>query len=590
MKFTVYADVAQPFDYVEIRLFSKRNDPISRDSDVREEDPSKDSRRFAHAFDGMYNLDYLFPVVDIRLNGDMQGVALFEHVIGGWYKINPMFHPQKHRLHEQNILQTNELENWENWLLVGEPNARCTGFYLRKQLTACTEHICEEFETISDFWSGHWEVVSVSGETETLLATQTLSLDSPNKVTSPKSCELNEENLRISLNNSLRYLLDSIDHTPNSPMCGGLNLFYDRDAATYRQKYWLWTYAPAIQAMVRAADCSECAERFGAKNLLESARGMADVAVRHQMEDKDHPANGLVLCRYDYSVFTSHGYDSKYSPADGLMLAGIGMLPLYKKTADLKYLNFCKKMADATGDLLELDTVIQQDYYPMMESWKTNTVNESGFGMEGLADLYLITKDEKYKAIGKKYIDQLIAVLEDDCGLWAKNYFRHSGRIDPNDYLTRGMAWAMMGLTSAYRMTGDTRYLDKSKTMAKSLMDNQMEDGSWSFYYDQGARGAEKYGISEKGTAAWCYLFYRMYHMTGEQMYLDTARKALKWLMKEQYMGSDVQGQGGIYARTPQSGVVSRAYFALSCSYTVSFFALSVLEELDLLQKKRRQP
>jgi hypothetical protein len=73
-----------------------------------------------------------------------------------------------------------------------------------------------------------------------------------------------------------------------------------------------------------------------------------------------------------------------------------------------------------------------------------------------------------------------------------------------------------------------------------------------------------------------------MYGMTGEQKYLNTARAALNWLINNQYLEADAQGRGGIPAETPQSGVVFRSFFKLSCSYTVSFFALGLLEELKL--------
>lgn len=585
MKIKITEEFKKQYDCVELRLYSERNSPVCRDSDVREEDPNKDFKLFARAFDGMYNMDYLFPVVDIRMDDDMDGVLLFSHVVGGWYKVNPMFYPEKHQINTVNIIPAKQLEEWENWIYFAEPNCCCEGFYIRKQITETNERLDYEFDTLSNGWSGYVEIVGVVNDEEEIINKQKVTLDAAIKMNEVKKDDLSEENLLTALNNSLQYLLDSMDQNPRSPMYRGLNLFYDYDAKTYRQKYWLWTYAPAIQTFIRAADLPACQKLFGSVQLLGAAKDLGDLAVKYQELDIEKPYCGMTLCRYDYSIFHLEGYDSKYSPADGLMLAGIGMIPLYDKTGDINYFNFCKQMVEATGELLKMDTVIQQDYYPVMEAWKTNTVNEAGFGMEGIAELYRMTGDAEYLKIGKKYIDQLIDYLENEDGLWDKNFFRHSGRIDRNDFLTRGMAWAMMGITSAYRMSGEETYLQKSKKMAQSLMNHQLSDGSWSFYYNQ---GTERYGVSEKGTAAWCYLFYRMYHMTQEKQYLDTARKALGWLINNQDSGSDVQGHGGIAARTPQSGVVSRAFFKLSCSYTVGFFALALLDELDRLKSLQR--
>lgn len=583
MKIQITETINKQYDYIEIRLYSERNIPVCRDSDVREEDPNKDFKRFSRAFDGMYNMDYLFPVVDIKMDEEMEGVMLFSHTIGGWYKVNPMFYPQKHKIKAINVIPAKQLEEWENWIYFSEPNCRCEGFYIRKQITEFNEQLNCEFDTLSNGWNGEAAIIGVINEREEVISKRTISVASVKKQTAVQRNNLEEGNLLTALNNSLQYLLDSMDQNPNSPMYRGLNLFYDYDAKTYRQKYWLWTYAPAIQTFVRAMDIPVCEKKYGKDCLLAAARDLGNLVVRYQELDEEKPYHGLVLCRYDYSVFNLEGYDSKYSPADGLMLAGIGLLPLYQKTKDRKYLNFCKTMVNATGELLKLDSIIQQDYYPIMESWKTNTVNEAGFGMEGIADLYQLTGDERYLKIGKVYIDQLIEYLENEDGLWDKNYFRHSQKVDKNDFLTRGMAWAMMGVTSAYRMSGEETYLEKSKVMAQSLMEHQLPDGSWAFYYNQ---GPEVYGVSEKGTAAWCYLFYRMYHMTQDKEYLDTARKALTWLINNQYYDSDIQGHGGIPARTPQSGVVSRAFYKLSCSYTVGFFSLALLEELSISKDK----
>jgi len=579
MEFHVSIQVSENYDIVELRVYSQRNQVISKDSDANDKDPNKNAKLFARAFDGMYNTDLLFPVLDIVMDAGMQGVLTFDHTMGGWYKVNPMFDQQKYPIMPVNIIPAEKLEWWENWIYYSEPNSKVRSFYIRKQWEGSVSLVEQTFRTFSNGWSGRVEAYGISGESEVLLEKIPIELVPVIKIAAVNKDDLSRSNLVNTLQNSIGYLFDSIDENPDSPMYRGMNLFYDYDAKTYRQKYWLWTYAPSIQSFIRAMDIPECAEHFGKEVLLSKAQGLGDVAVAYQELDASKPHYGLMLCRYDFSVFNMEGYDSKYSPADGLMLAGIGMLPLYQKTGDERYLNFVKVMVEATGEILKLDTIVQQDYYPVMESWKTNTVNESGFGMEGIADLYQLTQEESYREIGETYIEQLIAYLENEEGLWDKNYFRHSDLIDPNDFLTRGMAWAMMGITSAYRMNENPVYLEKSRVMARSLIDFQQEDGSWSFYCNQ---SPDINGVSEKGTAAWCYLFYRMYRMTQESVYLETARKALKWLLNNQYYKEDVQGHAGIPAQTPHSGVLYRAFYKISCSYTVSFFTMAILEELEL--------
>lgn len=142
--------------------------------------------------------------------------------------------------------------------------------------------------------------------------------------------------------------------------------------------------------------------------------------------------------------------------------------------------------------------------------------------------------------------------------------------------LVRGLAWAMEGLLVAARLLPESGYLKQAQKLA------QHETGYWSFLFD---KPVEEVGISEKGTAAWSLLFYRLYHATGEEQYLTTARKALGWLIDNQYLGRDPDAYGSVVGCSPHSGVVYRPWFNLSCTYTSGFFGLAALEELKLSAK-----
>jgi hypothetical protein len=63
---------------------------------------------------------------------------------------------------------------------------------------------------------------------------------------------------------------------------------------------------------------------------------------------------------------------------------------------------------------------------------------------------------------------------------------------------------------------------------------------------------------------------------------LAAARKALQWLIDNQYIGPDPDGFGSVIGCSPHSGVVYRNWFNLSCTYTSGFFGLAALEELKL--------
>ena len=67
----------------ELRIYSDRNEPIVKESDASPEDPGGESRLYGTKYEGMFNFNYLFPVVDFEYDETMEGVLLFEDVFYG---------------------------------------------------------------------------------------------------------------------------------------------------------------------------------------------------------------------------------------------------------------------------------------------------------------------------------------------------------------------------------------------------------------------------------------------------------------------------------------------------------------------------
>ena len=99
----------------------------------------------------------------------------------------------------------------------------------------------------------------------------------------------------------------------------------------------------------------------------------------------------------------------------------------------------------------------------------------------------------------------------------------------------------MMGLLASHRMMAEDRYLEQARQMAEHLVAAQHPAGYWAFRFDQ---PVELVGISEKGTTLWSLLFYRFYNQTGDERYLEVARKALLWGVGTQYAGVDPNAAG----------------------------------------------
>ena len=79
--------------------------------------------------------------------------------------------------------------------------------------------------------------------------------------------------------------------------------------------------------------------------------------------------------------------------------------------------------------------------------------------------------------------------------------------------------------------------------------------------------------------------------MTGEAKYLAAARKAVSWCIENQYVGPEPEAHSSIVGITEHSAVGAghRPWFPVSCVYTSGFFALAVMEELELARIEKSQ-
>jgi hypothetical protein len=380
-----------------------------------------------------------------------------------------------------------------------------------------------------------------------------------------------------------------------SPTFGGLYLFYDLEVATYRRSDWIWTWGPAIRFLIDASAIPEVARRYGRERLLTGAREMGEASLRFLVLDPKSPAHGLLITRFDPTTRYPCGHSAFASPADAFFLAGWGYVPLYEATGEDRFLDTSRLLVNQTDRLLAQDPVIEQDFVFGSGKWKNWTMDESGFGMEAFAELYRTTKETQYQAVGRRYLASLTSALERDDNLWDRTWHRMDpAREDdswpipgpqgvpirvPTNANTRGLAWAMMGLLAAHRLLPEEGHLEAAIRMASHLLEAQDPDGHWNFLYD---RSETEVGISEKGTAIWSLLLYRLHRESRDPAHLEAARRALQWCLENRLSGSgDPLAQSGIVGRSPASGVVYRRWFPLICTYTMSFYGNALLAELQ---------
>ncbi|WP_159523055.1 glycoside hydrolase family protein [Sunxiuqinia indica] len=586
-------DIPSGCDKIILEIHSDRNKDVSKLTDVSPDNTRGENQGMVHG------KDMWFPVIDLQLKENLHAVAIVANVSDGdHYSWNSNFWNSYAELRDT-LVFANHLEHWENHIYVESETAELKSFYLQEivELSGSGNHFDYQLTTLSPVWSGTIKIYSHKAGEKLLLDEEVITDNTVGKEIQTDS-DLIRENLITSLSQSISFILSAQNLNPLSPTYGGLFLFYDLDSKMYRRSDWMWTYGPAIKLLLDASKIPELAEEFGYEKLIETARLIGEASLRFQMLDKDHPAYGITICRYDPRMIYDEGFSGYLSPADAHFLAGWGWIPLYEATGDQRFLNVAILQSEQIGKVMEGDSIVEQDFVLKANKWKNWTMDESGFGMIGFSETYKYTKNEKHKQIGKEYLDGLINVLEDPSGLWYRTFHRNqadhtddcwpTGRpvgtpiLMKDGQTTRGNGWAMIGLLSAHQMMpeGDY-YLKKAIALAENVIGKQLDDGSfpWQLYVDP-----QKVGISEKGTPLWSLLLYQLYQYTDNPKYLEAAQKALLWCMEHQYTGDDILARGGIVGDTWASGIVYRHYYPLICTYTMDWFGLAALEQLILLE------
>lgn len=559
---------------LELRIASDRNRAISKFTDRSPYDVNQTDRYIAGPRVPIPGREIWWPVIDVELDGRMTAVAEFEGKLGmGKYAVNAMFYDDTYPLVHTNRIQSRVLTHWENSVSVIDSEATLARFYVSAEVELDADGELEfEVTALSDAWSGR---LSLWQDGRELVSIDVIESEEQDRSKESKPGEPLEE----SLLEAITYILRSQNRDPQSPSYGGLYLFYDHDARTFRQNAWIWPWGPAIHLLLQAADWPAAIARFGRSQLVQAAKLMGEATLRFRVTEEEHPGEGLIVCRFDPGTQHDHGgYTGFISPADTLFLAGWGWAPLYEKTGDARYLDAMISAARASDRILQGDVLIKQDYLTKERYWVDHTLDESGFGLEGFAELVRLTGDPEYGRMGELYMERMLTCLERPDGLWERDWNRKQGGPSPTNCNTRGMGWAMEGLMAAHRMRPEGPYLAKAERMAEHLLKHQLPDGGWAFEFD---KPREFLGMADKGTALWALLLGRLGNATGEEKYKLAASRAMEWCRNEQYRGPNTDGHGGIIACSPASGVIYRPFFRMSCAYASAFYGVGVWERLQ---------
>lgn len=557
-----------------LKIESDRNIRISKFSDQSEHAGA------ATMINQEFDCEMWFPVVDVKIVPAMYGeIEVSGQKEGAEYTFNAWLWPDSEEVENTLQIKAERLVEWENGLFFNKKELTVSSFSLYVKVPVpltMTHRIQHEISLLSEEWSGKITGYYKRGAEYILIGEERVEPEIKTRAVRG-AAELSRDLLLEALKGNLEYILASQIQSDNNPLSGGFYLFYDLDAKTYRLPAWLWGWGPAIRALLESSHIPEITEVFTAQALIEAAGKAGTATLKGQVFHDNPEFDGLSTARWDPNMTMATGYRQRVcSASDSGFLCGWAWSALYRETGEQKYLAASLKYAKHAGQLVEKYGIPPQDYMPEVNAWTAHTLDESGFGVKAFDELYTLTGDEKFKETGKRYIDRHIEKFERADGLWERSYFRANDYLEPGIFMTRGLGWAMEGLVSAYHLTGEQIYLEKSCKMAEYLLDKQNEDGSWNFMLN---KTTENVGIEDKGTPLWSLLLYRLHEFSKDKRHLEGARKALKWCIENQLTEGEAECMGGVIGSNPQSAVVYRPWYPLTCFYTSGFFALAILEE-----------
>lgn len=570
---------------VRFEIHSGRNDPVPAFSDPSPHRPPQAPPLIPPSQQCWY------PVVDFTADQTMTAVTRFAPggrnalvSFNGW--LSPVTVPVAEVLR----FESPRLLQWENTIWTDDSEVRLTSFHLETTRPASGGRpVRLGLRPLGGAWTG--KIVAIAqGEGGQVVDQQICEVvvEAPAMPGPPAGggSPLSAARLQAALAATLGHTLRSINRDPNDPTRGGLYVFYDLDAGTYRSPHWIWGWPPSIKLLLEAATRTPVAGGLEADVLRAAACSIGEASLRFLPHEPEHPARDIPVSRWDRGPGYANGHKQAITPADAGFLAGMGWVPLYEATGDARWLEAATALTRALHGLMLAYAVPPQNYWTADGEWSDETIDESGFGIEVFAELFRLTGEPRHRELGRLYIEQHLAAFERDDGLWDRLYRRSSGARVPTIRMTRGLGWPMMGLLAAHRLLPMGRYLGKAERMAGHLLASQRPDGSWAHRFD---RPVEEYGVGAKGTALWCWLLYRLHAATGNPAHLAAARRALTWLVENQDWSADRQARGGVVAVSWHSAVGYRPFYRVTCSYGAAYFGLAIMEELDLQSATSRE-
>ena len=250
---------------------------------------------------------------------------------------------------------------------------------------------------------------------------------------------------------------------------GGFNAWFELDQKSYSYAYSEIT-GYGITTLLYLEDHFE-----GEQNFLAGAVSAAEWLMTHAI----HPCGGVKTRDYYHATEESHLYsfdsDNIYAFDNGMVLYGI--VNLYKRTGEKKYLDFARYIAEfLIKDMLKEDGLFfavfnvsngtRQD-----DPWKWSSQSGSYHAKLalGFTDLFDVTGEEKYKEIVLRLCRKCIT-FQEGSGRFITSRADNTTHLHPHCYSAEGLMYA-----GAY--FGEDEFIESATHATTWIFDNQLPDG-----------------------------------------------------------------------------------------------------------------
>jgi len=255
---------------------------------------------------------------------------------------------------------------------------------------------------------------------------------------------------------------------------GGFNSWYDINKKNY---YYIYSEITGY-----GISTFLFLDKFLDDNILVDR---AELAANWIIEVAMHKNGGVKTRYYFYEEEgqKNYSFDSEilYTFDTGMVLNG--MVSLYRKTKNKKYLDCSLKLVDF---LMNKVMKVDGSFYAYLDAkkislvdtedkWSTQSGSYHAKLVIGFVDLYETTKDEKFKEIAMKICDNAFTYQESD-GRFVTFRDSKNTHMHPHCYSAEGLLYAGIKLNV-------TRYVESAKKAIIWALDNQLESGGVSPLY-----------------------------------------------------------------------------------------------------------